>query len=58
MATTITFNLPPDDETKASVQTQVEHQFLLRPPAKVFKPLPPTILQSIEASRRQRLQPK
>ncbi len=57
MATTITINLPNDDEKQQSnIETQVEHQYLLSPPSstKVFIPLPPTIIQSIETNRRQR----
>jgi hypothetical protein len=54
MATTITFNLPTDDDTKPIIQTQVDHEYLLRPPTQIFKPLPPTIIQSVEASRRKR----
>lgn len=54
MSTTITFNLPADDESKPIIQTHVERQYLLRPPTKIFKALPPTIIQSIEADRRQR----
>ncbi|UJR36476.1 hypothetical protein I4U23_029200 [Adineta vaga] len=54
MATTISFNLPNDDEMKPIIQTQAEHQYLLRPPAKIFKPLPPTIIQTIKNERQQR----
>lgn len=53
MATTITFNLPNDDEKKPIIQTQTDQQYLLRPPGKIFKPFPSTIKQSIEANRRQ-----
>jgi hypothetical protein len=54
MATTITFNLQNDEETKPIIQTQIEHQYLLHPPTKVLKPFPPSIIQSIEADREQR----
>lgn len=53
MATTITFNLPSDDETKPIIQTQTDQQYLLRPPGKIFKPFPSTIKQSIETNRQQ-----
>lgn len=53
MATTITFNLPNDDDKKPIIQTQTDQQYLLRPPGKIFKPFPSTIKQSIEANRRQ-----
>ncbi|CAF0823348.1 unnamed protein product [Rotaria sordida] len=54
MATTITFNLTGDDETKSFVENQVEDQYLLRPPIKIFKSFPSHIIQKIEADRRQR----
>ncbi|CAF1266969.1 unnamed protein product [Adineta ricciae] len=54
MATTITYNAPTDDDTRPIIQTQAEHHYLLGPPAKIFKPLPPTIIQSIETERQQR----
>jgi hypothetical protein len=54
MATTITFNLPNDDETKSIIETQVEHKHLLHPSSiKTFKPFPTTIIQTIENERRQ-----
>jgi len=58
MATTITINLPTDDEKQQqqqpNIQTQIEHPYLLSPPSTtVFIPLPPSIIQSIETNRRQ-----
>jgi hypothetical protein len=55
MATTITFNLPIDDEKKPIIQTQIEHPYLLHPPTKTFIPIPPAIIQSVEAARRRTL---
>ena len=41
MTTTITFNLPTDEETKATIDNDIEHPYLLHPPTKrSFKPLP------------------
>jgi hypothetical protein len=54
MATSITLNSSIDDEKKPIIQTQVEQQYLLHPSTKIFKPFPSTIIQSIEADRRQR----
>ncbi|CAF4647023.1 unnamed protein product [Rotaria sp. Silwood1] len=53
MATTITFSLTNDDETKPIFDSQLEDQYLLSPPKTVFKPLPPVIKQTIETDRRQ-----
>ena len=54
MATTITLNLPNDDETKQINLIQMDHQYLLQSPMKILKPFPPEIIQSIETDRRQR----
>jgi len=58
MATTITFNLPnDDDEIKPIIQTEVENKSLLHPQTKILKPFPSIIIQSIETDRRQRRLP-
>ncbi|CAF0735406.1 unnamed protein product [Adineta steineri] len=57
MTTSVSLNLPTDDETKPIIQTQTEQQYLLSPPTKVLKPFPPSILQSIEANRQQNRSP-
>lgn len=52
MARTVAINLPIDDETRPIIQTQFDSKSFLQPPHKTFKPLPKTIIQSIEADRR------
>ncbi|CAF2385401.1 unnamed protein product [Rotaria sp. Silwood2] len=54
MATTITFSLPSDEETKSIIENQVENKYLLYPAKTVFKPFPSTIKKKIETDRRQR----
>lgn len=56
MATAITFDLADDEEIKSPIENEIEHRHLLRPPTHHYKPLPLSIIKSIENDRRQQQQ--